>query len=131
MRRLLAAGLLYCGSSLVSAAFAQDVAIGKGAMLRGLDKTNAEVRDLEVANGGEVFFGTLSIRMTECRYPEGDQAADAYAYLVIRDIPREKTMFSGWMIASSPALNALEHPRYDVWILNCIRALDLEAEPQE
>jgi hypothetical protein len=104
---------------LAMPAASQEVAIGSGAMLRGLDKTNAAVSDLELANGGEVFFGPLSVRMTECRYPEGDLAADAYAFLVIRDMPREKTIFSGWMLASSPALNALEHPRYDVWVLRC------------
>ena len=46
--------------------------------------------------------------------------AEAYAYLVIRDMARGRDMFSGWMLASSPALNALEHPRYDVWVVRCI-----------
>ncbi len=105
---------------LAMPASSQDVAVGQGAMLRGLDKTNAQVSEFEIANGGEVFFGPLSVRMTECRYPEGDVAAEAYAFLVIHDTTRDQTMFSGWMLASSPALNALEHPRYDVWVLRCI-----------
>ena len=105
---------------LAGAAHAQSVAVGKGAVLRGLDKTDAKVSELELMNGGETLFGTLSVRMTECRYPEGDAAADAYAYLVIRDLAKERNIFSGWMLASSPALNALEHPRYDVWVLRCI-----------
>ena len=110
-----------CAALLLTvAAQAQNVAVGQGAVLRGLDKTNATVSDMDIANGGEVFFGTLSLRMTECRYPEGDAVADAYAYLVIRDLARERDIFSGWMLASSPALNALEHPRYDVWVLRCI-----------
>ena len=111
---------LCAGCVLTGAALAQNVAVGQGAMLRGLDKTDATVSDLDIANGGEVVFGTLSLRMTECRYPEGDAAADAYAYLVIRDLAKERNIFSGWMLASSPALNALEHPRYDVWVLRCI-----------
>ena len=105
---------------LTGTAAAQNVAVGTGAMLRGLDKTDATVSDIDIANGGEVLFGTLSLRMTECRYPEGDVAADAYAYLVIRDLAKGRDIFSGWMLASSPALNALEHPRYDVWVLRCI-----------
>ncbi|MEO0753100.1 MAG: DUF2155 domain-containing protein, partial [Pseudomonadota bacterium] len=71
--------------AIASTAEAQPVTQGEGAMLRGLDKTNASVRDFDIANGGEVLFGTLSERMTECRYPEGDADADAYAYLVVRD----------------------------------------------
>jgi len=118
MRYVLAGVCATC--LLASAVQAQTVSVGQGAMLRGLDKTNATVSDLELANGGEVLFGTLSLRMTECRYPEGDVASDAYAYLVIRDLARERDVFRGWMLASSPALNALEHPRYDVWVLRCI-----------
>ncbi|MEO0371297.1 MAG: DUF2155 domain-containing protein [Pseudomonadota bacterium] len=99
---------------------AQDIAVGNGAVLRGLDKTDAEVQELELENGGEVLFGTLSVRMTECRYPQGNAVAEAYAYLVIRDMARGRDMFSGWMLASSPALNALEHSRYDIWVVRCI-----------
>ena len=105
---------------MMAPAQAQNVSSGLGAVLRGLDKTNASVSDLDIANGGEVIFGTLSVRMTECRYPEGDAAADAYAYLLVRDTARGRDIFSGWMLASSPAINALEHPPYDVWLLRCI-----------
>ncbi|MEL7255225.1 MAG: DUF2155 domain-containing protein [Pseudomonadota bacterium] len=118
MKRMLAG--LIAAFFIAPAALAQDVAVGKGAVLRGLDKTDAEVSELELANGSEVLFGTLSVRMTECRYPQGDAVAEAYAYLVIRDMARGRDMFSGWMLASSPALNALEHPRYDVWVVRCI-----------
>ncbi len=117
MKRYLA--VLVTALIVGSTAQAQN-ALGQGAVLRGLDKTNASVSDLDIANGGEILFGTLSVRMTECRYPEGDAAADAYAYLVVRDTARGRNIFSGWMLASSPALNALEHPRYDVWVLRCI-----------
>jgi hypothetical protein len=48
-----------------------------------------------------------------------DDAADAYAFLRIRDVREDTARFSGWMFASSPALSALDHPRYDVWVLSC------------
>ena len=92
---------------------------GTGAVLRGLDKVNATVADLELASGSVVKFGSLMVQLDECRYPEGDPAGDAYAYLTIRDTRRDEELFAGWMLASSPALNALEHPRYDVWVLSC------------
>jgi len=47
---------------------------------------------------------------------------DAFAHLVIQNVDINETVFKGWMIASSPALNSLEHARYDVWVLRCAMA---------
>lgn len=117
MRRV----LIGLALSMIGAfARAQDtVSIGAGAILRGLDKINGEVVDLELGNGAEVNFGSLRIALGQCRYPEGNPAGDAYAFLTIREQATGRELFSGWMLASSPALNALEHPRYDVWVLRC------------
>lgn len=92
---------------------------GTGAVLRGLDKVNASVTEMTLANGERAEFGRLVVELRACRYPEGDPAGDAYAFLTIKDNVTGETLFSGWMLASSPALNALEHPRYDVWVLSC------------
>ncbi len=101
-------------------AVAQEPAsVGAGALLRGLDKINAEVIDLDLANGEGADFGNLRVDLAQCRYPEGNPAGDAYAFLTIREQASGQELFSGWMLASSPALNALEHPRYDVWVLRC------------
>lgn len=89
------------------------------AVLRGLDKTSGHVRDIELAVGETVALGRLQVTLGECRYPLNNPAGNAYAYLVIRDGGEEKPTFAGWMIAASPALNALEHPRYDVWVMRC------------
>ncbi len=116
----LAAGIL--GAVLPGPA-AAEVATGSGAVLRGLDKRDGTVRDMELPAGGEARFGKLSIALRECRYPEGNPAGDAFAFLTIREAGREAgreaPVFRGWMIASAPALNALDHQRYDVWVLRC------------
>ena len=91
-----------------------------GAILRGLDKFNGSVVDIELATGRTVKFERLNITLTECRYPVGNPAGDAYAGLQITETGRTGAVFSGWMVASSPALNAMDHPRYDVWVLRCI-----------
>lgn len=90
-----------------------------GAVLRALDRTSNEVADLRVAPGETVEFGRLHVTLGECRYPEDNPAGDAYAFLVIRTAGEEEPLFQGWMIASSPALNAMDDPRYDVWVLSC------------
>lgn len=96
-----------------------EVTLGTGVVLRGIDKVSGYVDDLEVANGEAVVFERLNVELGECRYPTEDAALDAYAFLTIRYTPSSEIVFQGWMLASSPALNAMEHPRYDVWVLRC------------
>jgi hypothetical protein len=94
-------------------------AAASGAVLRGLDKIAGLSRDISLQVGESANFGRLTITLTECRYPGGDPAADGFAQLVIHDSLRNQVVFRGWMIASSPALSALDHPRYDVWLIRC------------
>ena len=95
------------------------VVTAPGAVLRALDKIAGTSRDIELAAGESVNFGRLTITLSECRSPADDPAADAYAHLVIRDAHQLAPVFRGWMIASSPALNALDHARFDVWVIRC------------
>jgi len=66
-----------------------------------------------------ILAGRLSVDLRECRYPAANPTGDAYAYLSVRDVRTNAGLFDGWMIASAPALNALDHMRYDVWVLRC------------
>lgn len=91
----------------------------EGAELRSLDKMSGKVTDVVLAPGGSTRLGSLTISLQECRYPVDDPASNAYAYLIIRDDTAPEPLFRGWMIADSPALNALDHPRYDVWVRHC------------
>jgi hypothetical protein len=91
---------------------------GARATLRALDRMLGRPTDVEMAIGETVMFGRIAIHVIECRYPAEDPASDAFVHLEILD-PEGNALFDGWMIASSPALNALEHPRYDVWALGC------------
>lgn len=114
--------VLALSAALAAPGLAQDVDAksGSGAVVRGLDKVSGETRDIEIASGtaGAVFG--LDVALRDCRYPADNPTGDAYAYLTIRDHGAAQTVFEGWMIASSPALNALDHSRYDVWVLRCI-----------
>ncbi len=88
-------------------------------LLRGLDALNGTARDIPLRVGEVVRFGHLEIAVDACRVPKSDPDSDAYAFVRIRDIREETPRFSGWMFASSPALSALDHPRYDVWVESC------------
>lgn len=97
----------------------QTVARADGALLRGLDKVSGRTTDLRVQVGDSVRLGRLEIRLGECRYPADDPSSDAFAQLTITDQSENVTRFSGWMIASSPALSALDDARYDIWVISC------------
>lgn len=104
--------------SPVTSVFQPETAQAPRVILRALDKVLGRPTDIDLAMGETVIFGRLAIRAVECRYPVEDPSSDAFAHLeVLTDAGA--TIFDGWMIASSPALVALEHPRYDLWVLRC------------
>lgn len=98
---------------------AQEVTSASGGVLRALDKVSGQTTDIEIGVGNAVRFGNLQIVMADCRYPAGNPSGNAYAALEISEAGKAGTFFSGWMIASAPALSALEHARYDVWVIRC------------
>ncbi|SEH79646.1 DUF2155 domain-containing protein [Paracoccus alkenifer] len=89
------------------------------ALLRGLDKVSGQSTDLPLLVGDSLVFGRLEVRLGECRYPAADPDSDAFAQLTITDTHSRRTLFTGWMIASSPALSALDDSRYDIWVVTC------------
>jgi hypothetical protein len=110
---------------------AQSVADAEGAKLRFLDKLTGAVTDLVLNNGESKQEGRLTITLDGCRYNPENPAAEAYAHVTVLDANLTDPVFDGWMVASSPALSALDHPRYDVWVLRCdVPDLELpEVEP--
>jgi hypothetical protein len=98
---------------------AQEVTSAPGGVLRWLDKVSGDTADLDLSRGQSVQRGHLTVQLDDCRYPTADPASNAYAHLTIIDERASQPVFSGWMVASSPALSALDHPRYDVWVLRC------------
>lgn len=100
---------------------AQDqVVSGPGAMLRGLDKVNGQTVDVELASGETAQVFGLDVALGDCRYPADNPTGDAFAFLTIWEQGAQQALFDGWMIAAAPALNALDHNRYDVWVIRCI-----------
>lgn len=97
----------------------EQAAQGTAAVLRALDKVNGHSVDAEVAIGASAEMFGLLVTVRDCRYPAENPTGDAFAYLSVQDPKNGAEHFQGWMIASSPALNALDHNRYDVWVIRC------------
>lgn len=105
---------------LASPAVAQQAATeATGAQLRGIDRINGEVFEIIVPAGATARFQNMAIKLNSCRYPVGNPAGDAFASLEIWESETGKYLFVGWMIGSSPALSAMDHPRYDIWVMRC------------
>ena len=91
-------------------------------VLQGLDKVTARVTRFEAPIGVTVRFGALRIMARACNRTPPEEPPESAAFLDIGEVrPGENALdlFHGWMFASSPALSALEHPVYDVWVLEC------------
>lgn len=98
---------------------AQEMADAPGGTLRLLDKVTGRVADLSLSRGQSVNQGRVTVQLDDCRYPRDNPAADAQAHLTVTDTAAGTAVFSGWMLASSPALSAMDHHRYDIWVLSC------------
>jgi hypothetical protein len=96
--------------------------VGSGARLQALDKVTARVTELALGVGESVTYGSLKITLEACRKTPPTEEPESAAFLEIDDDPPDaeaQRVYSGWMFASSPGLAALEHPVYDVWLLDC------------
>lgn len=95
------------------------------AQMQAMDKITGRVNIIEVPVGGEVKFGTFSVVVRSCKTNAEGEVPENYAFVDVSDKSFDKeefNIFKGWMISSSPAVNAVEHPIYDVWLLKCINS---------
>ena len=105
---------------------------GIGVVLGGIDKVAARTAKFEANLKQKVFYNTLIITAYSCRTRPPEEPPESAAFLEIQERKPDGTtqkLFSGWMFASSPALNALEHPVYDVWVVSCKTAPAANTSP--
>lgn len=117
--------------TLLAAAFflsaAATPAFAERAVLRGLDKVTGHAQDFNAALGRPVRFGTLEVVARACAKRPAEETPEVQIYVEVFDHPptasgaesERKEIFHGWLFASSPGLNALEHPVYDIWAVDC------------
>jgi len=91
--------------------------------LKALDKITAKTSDFRLAVGEKKFFGPLEIKALKCQLLENNDSTDAVAYLQVKDLSAKDNnqvfLFNGWTFASSPTLQSIDHPLYDLWIISC------------
>ena len=104
---------------------------GDIAVLQGLDKITARISTFEAPLNEPVRFGSLQIIARACDKKPPEEPPESTAFLEIVDIRPDSPaveLFTGWMFASSPAISAVEHPVYDVWVVDCKKASSSASE---
>jgi hypothetical protein len=120
MMRILAAAAVMLTLS-VGPAFAQR------AVVRGLDKVTGHARDYTLTLGRPARVGSLEVIARSCAKAAPEETPEVSIFLEIYDHPaaregeesERREVFSGFMYASSPGLNGLDHPTYDIWAIDC------------
>ena len=102
--------------------FAANGITKNNAKMQAMDKITGRVSVINVPVNSMVEFGSLSIVVRSCKTRPAEETPDNFAFVDITDKTLkgdEFNIFKGWMISSSPATHAVEHPIYDVWLLQC------------
>ena len=100
--------------------------IGDVGIFQGLDKITARIKTFKIKVGVSKKFGILDINLRKCVYSKPLDEPESIAFIKVLDlsdkysVTKDKlSIFEGWIFASSPALNAMEHPVYDVSLISC------------
>ena len=92
------------------------------AVFSGLDKISGRIIRFDVALNETVQFGALQVTPRACYTRPPTETQNTTAFVEVDEITLKaeiRRIFSGWMFANSPGLNAVEHPIYDVWLIDC------------
>ena len=91
--------------------------------LTALDKITAKTSSIRLAVGEKNFFGPLEIKALKCQLYEGKDNTDTVAYIQVKDLSSKDNnsvfLFNGWTFVSSPTLQSIDHPIYDLWVTGC------------
>lgn len=94
------------------------------AVFAALDKVTARISKLEVPLGQEVEFGSLKLTPRICYTRPATEQPQTTSFVEVDEKELEgdtKRIFTGWMFAESPGLNAVEHPVFDIWLTGCAK----------
>lgn len=132
LNNLLAKGalgvLLVWGISLAPTTVMAERISNKVAVLSGLDKITGRIISFDVYLGETVQFGALQVTPRVCYSRPASEEPKTTSFLEVDEITLDRKIrriFTGWMFADSPGLNAIEHPVYDIWLKDCKMTSDV------
>ncbi len=114
-------GMILLAGMMIFPAQAEEIPTKK-AILRGVDKITGRIKTMQAEVGNQITFGNLMIDVIRCYTRPPEETPENSAYLnIVENLNngKKQEVFSGWMFSSNPALSAMEHPVYDVWVIGC------------
>ena len=131
--RTMAAALAFAAWLAAMPASADKIA-NPSATFEGLDKITGRIISFDVAVGETVQFGSLQLTPRICYSRPPTEAANSTAFIEVNEVTfsnEYRRIFTGWVFASSPGLHAIEHPIYDIWLIDCKGGKDVIVEAKE
>ena len=125
--------LVLAGLGLAGGAHADKIK-NPTAVFSGLDKITGRIVSFEVAVDETVQFGALQMTPRVCYTRPPTESPNTTSFIEVDEITLDAKMrrvFTGWMFAASPGLHAIEHPVYDIWLVDCKGGTEVIAEPKE
>ena len=108
---LMAFAVVFCAQ-----AYAADIPTD-AVLLQALDKTTGRTSFLTVKVGEPYTYGDLSVKVEKCMKRPPEETPENSAFINITE--GENEVFNGWMFSSNPALSAMDHAVYDIWVVEC------------
>jgi hypothetical protein len=110
------------GCAFFAASAQAEIIENPTAVFSGLDKITGRIVQFDVSINETVQFGALQVTPRTCHTRSAIETPKTTGFVEVDEIKLDRSIvriFSGWMFADSPGLNAVEHPVYDVWLINC------------
>jgi hypothetical protein len=114
-----------CVTSVSAARISNPVAV-----FAGIDKITGRITTFDVYIDETVQYGALQVTPKVCYSRDETEAQRVDGFIEVDEITLDRKIrriFTGWMFADSPGLNAVEHPIYDVWLTGCKQESDVPA----
>ena len=130
MKRMTSAKLALLATTCLfsSSVFAAEIATN-AALMQAMDKVTGRVNKVTVPVNSKVMYGDFSLVLRACKKRPAEEAPENFAFVDVSDKSfgsDEYNIFRGWILSSTPGINAIEHPIYDMWLLECINT-DVDA----
>ncbi len=103
-------------------AYAAEIA-ANAALMQAMDKVTGRVNKITVPVNSKVSYGDFSLVLRACKKRPAEETPENFAFVDVTDKSfgtDEYNIFRGWLLSSAPGINAIEHPIYDIWLLECI-----------
>ncbi|MBE6463116.1 MAG: DUF2155 domain-containing protein [Alphaproteobacteria bacterium] len=101
------------------------------ALMQAMDKVTGRVNKITVPVNTKVTYGDFSLVLRSCKKRPAEETPENFAFVDVTDKSfgsEEYNIFRGWILSSAPGINAIEHPIYDIWLLECIDSENTDAK---